>query len=322
MGLVGCSAQAPEPSDGRSPVWIDADPAIGEPDRDVSDGFALVQAFQSATLVVRGVSAVFGNAPLVRTWPITQDVVGRFGPEGMRPWRGASGAHELGAPTEASEALSTALRAERLTVIALGPLTNIASTLQRDPALHARVERIVLIGGRRPGQRVPAGTTTPHGERDINVALDVEAMRIVLDSGVPLTVIPLELSSGVTIDAGDLARLAEGPVAARFLAESSKGWLRLRQESSGAEGFHPSDVLAVDVVASPGRWACLTGSAALERAPADGMASAPEGTSRAEKEALVVRGDGSGRAVTYCHRPDEGFKRRLLETLLRSDGTR
>lgn len=317
MAIPGCSAQAPRQSDGRTPVWIDADPAIGEPDRDVDEGFALVQAFQSETLVVRGVSAVFGNAPLVRTWPITQDVVSRFGPEGMRPWRGASGAHELRAPTEASEALSTALRAERLTLIALGPLTNIASTLQRDPALHARVERIVAVAGRRPGQRALAGARTPHGGRDINVDLDVEAMRIVVDSGVPLTLVPLELSSQVWIDANDLARLAGGPVAARFLAESSKGWLRLWQETFGAEGFHAPATLAVDIVATPGRFACLTGTAAIERAPADGIEPPIADASDGEHDVLVVREGGSGRSVTYCHTPDEGFKRRLLDTLLR-----
>ena len=45
-------------------VWIDTDPAIGEKERDVDDGLALVQAFRSPELEIRGVSVVFGNAPL------------------------------------------------------------------------------------------------------------------------------------------------------------------------------------------------------------------------------------------------------------------
>jgi hypothetical protein len=66
--LLGSSAaaQAPLPV----PVWLDTDPAIGEPDRDVDDGVALVQAFRSPELDIRGVSVVFGNAPLDRGMPI------------------------------------------------------------------------------------------------------------------------------------------------------------------------------------------------------------------------------------------------------------
>jgi inosine-uridine nucleoside N-ribohydrolase len=320
MSLAGCSPQVPPPSQGRTPVWIDTDPAIGEPDRDVDDGFALIQAFRSEALVVRGVSAVFGSAPLVRTWPIAQDVVMRFGPEGMRPWRGASGPHELQAPTEASEALATALRAERLTVIALGPLTNIASTLRRAPGLRGQVERIVAVAGRRPGEPPATDEATALRRYDVNVEFDVEAMRIVLDSGVPLTLAAVELSSQVWIDADDLARLAGGPVAARFLAESSKGWLRLWQETYGAKGFPPSATFAVDLVSTPGRVGCLAGRAVLERGPADAPAWRPPdapGVHAQQRDQLIVHDGGPGRPVTYCHAPDEGFKQRLLETLLR-----
>ena len=51
-------------------VWIDTDTAIGVPGADVDDGLALVQAFHSPELVVRGVSSVYGNAPLESTHPI------------------------------------------------------------------------------------------------------------------------------------------------------------------------------------------------------------------------------------------------------------
>ena len=68
-------------------VWIDTDPAIGEPERDVDDGLALVQAFHSPELDIRGVSVVFGNAALDRGLPIARRLVRDFGPprsEGLR----------------------------------------------------------------------------------------------------------------------------------------------------------------------------------------------------------------------------------------------
>jgi pyrimidine-specific ribonucleoside hydrolase len=316
-----CSTQPPPAADGRTPVWLDVDPAIGEPDGDVDDALALIQAFRSDTLVVRGVSAVFGNAPLVRTWPITQDLVARFGPEGMRPWRGASGSHEGHAPTEASEALATALRAERLTVIALGPLTNIASVLQRDARLLDRIERIVAVAGRRPGHASPVDESTRHGngDGDPNVARDVDAMQVVLESGVPLTLVSRELSAGVWIDGDDLARLGEGPVAARFLAESSKDWLRRWQDTLGARGFPIADPFAVDIVAAPGKVSCVAAGATLERTPASAASPSPAETGESGRAAVVAREGGTGRPVTYCHTADEGFKERLLTTLLRDD---
>ena len=63
-------------------TWIDTDPAIGIPGCDVDDGLALIQAFHSPELELGGVSAVFGNAPLDKAFPLAQEISRRFGPEG------------------------------------------------------------------------------------------------------------------------------------------------------------------------------------------------------------------------------------------------
>ena len=54
----------------RIPVWIDTDPSVERGGHEVDDGFALVQAFHSPELEIRGVSVVFGNAPLPKAWEI------------------------------------------------------------------------------------------------------------------------------------------------------------------------------------------------------------------------------------------------------------
>ena len=76
------------------PVWIDTDPAIGEPERDVDDGLALVQAFHSPELDIRGVSVVFGNAPLDRGLPIARRLVRQFGPPRLGVFSGAAKASD------------------------------------------------------------------------------------------------------------------------------------------------------------------------------------------------------------------------------------
>src|SRR2546430_4761749 len=87
------------------PVWIDTDPAIGETERDVDDGVALVQAFHSPELDIRGVSVVFGNAALDRGLPIARRLVSEFGPPGLQVFAGAAGADDLSRDTDASRAL-------------------------------------------------------------------------------------------------------------------------------------------------------------------------------------------------------------------------
>ena len=134
---------------GPIPVWIDTDPAVGVKDRDVDDGFALVQAFNSPEVAVRGVSVVFGNAPLPEGWLIGGRIVERFGAAGLKAYRGAASAAERGTETDASRALTAALRAEPLVVLALGPATNVATVLVNHPELAPRIVRIVAVAGRR-----------------------------------------------------------------------------------------------------------------------------------------------------------------------------
>src|SRR5215218_699801 len=87
------------------PVWIDTDPAMGEPERDVDDGLALVQAFHSPELDIRGVSVVFGNAELDRGLPIARRLVTEFGPPGLKVFAGAAKASDMPRESEASRAL-------------------------------------------------------------------------------------------------------------------------------------------------------------------------------------------------------------------------
>ena len=129
------------------PVWIDTDPSVQQEGvHEVDDGFALVQAFRSKELEIRGVSVVFGNAPLARAFPIGQEIVRRYGRKGVPLFKGAAG-EDIGKETEASRALADALRKERLTILVLGPATNIATVLRLHPEIGARIERIIAVAG-------------------------------------------------------------------------------------------------------------------------------------------------------------------------------
>jgi len=296
-------------------VWIDTDTAIGVEDADVDDGLALVQAFHSPELTVRGVSAVFGNAPLAETFPIAVEVVASFGPSGLPVARGAASAGELGEPSDAVAAMAAALAARPITILAIGPLTNVGSLLLCHPDLIGRIEAVVCVAGRRPGQVFRSAPAQREPFPDLNFECDPAAMRIVLDSAVPLVLAPWEVSSGVWIEDVDLDRLSRGGDPGAWLAARSRPWLAMWRRELGATGFNPFDSLAV---------AWLTHPELLEHFPArvwieDGPDDRPSHAGETKPHLLVEETSRAPRAV-YCHRARPALKAVLLERLAGAAG--
>ena len=298
-------------------VWIDTDPAVGVTDRDVDDGFALLQAFHSPEIVVRGVSVVFGNAPLAQAWPIGLRIVGRFAPSAVRAYRGAAGASELGKENAATRALAAALRREPLLVLVLGPATNVATVLKNHPELRPRILRVVAVAGRRPGQRFTTGTTNPNGHRDFNFEEDPEAFRVLLASGVPLTLAPFEISSKVWLTGPDLDALARADATSEWIVRPARQWLGLWTRTFGVDGFNPFDTLAVARLTSPSLLTCETLPARIDVLPDDATEARVQGTKVASKPYLLVSRDfgASAPPVDYCYEVADGFKADLLRRI-------
>jgi inosine-uridine nucleoside N-ribohydrolase len=314
--LLGRMHAAPAPV----AVWIDTDPAIGEPERDVDDGLALVQAFHSPELDIRGVSVVFGNAALDRGLPIARRLVKEFGPPGLRVFGGAAKASDGSHETDASRALAAALRAGPLTILALGPLTNVATVLATHPDLASRVSRVIAVAGRRPGQRFTTGTANPNGHRDFNFELDPRAFQVLLDSKVDVVLAPFEISSKIWLDGADLDRLAaSGSAAARFLVAPSRAWRSMWSRLFGVDGFNPFDTLAVGYAISPAGFTCETIPARIDTLADDVTEPGVQGVKVERKPYLLASSalvDAVSR-VTYCSTAPDGFKQDLLARLMR-----
>jgi inosine-uridine nucleoside N-ribohydrolase len=303
-----------------SPVWIDTDPAIGEPERDVDDGLALVQAFHSPELDIRGVSVVFGNAPLAHGVPIARRLVSRYGPPGLKVFRGAANADDLSTDTDASRALAAALRRGRLTILALGPVTNVATVLSKHPELAARIVRVIAVAGRRPGQRFTTGSTNTRGHRDFNFELDPRGFQVLLDAKVEIVLAPFEISSKIWIEEADLDRLAASrSAAARALVAPSRAWRSMWQRLFGVSGFNPFDTLAVAYAVSPDGFACENLNARIETLADDETEAGVQGTKVDRKPYLLVSDTRTGATarVTYCATAPDGFKQDLLARLTR-----
>ena len=307
-GMMNCAAQA------KIPVWIDTDPSVARGGHEVDDGFALIQAFHSPELEVRGVSVVFGNAPVATAWPIGKEIVEKFGPKGLQVYKGAASGEDLGKETEASEAIEQVLRKERLTILAIGPVTNVATVLKLHPELAKNIIRIVAVAGRRPGQRFVATPAQPQAFRDLNFELDPAGFQVLLDSGVPLVLAPWELSSKIWMKREDLDLLDKGGPDARYLVPPALDWLEWWRKNLGTDGFNPFDTLAVAYLTSPDLLQCSEYKAQIQTGPDDVTADAGTGI----KPYLFVLAEmKSTRVVTYCYNARARFKEDLLQRLLR-----
>jgi inosine-uridine nucleoside N-ribohydrolase len=222
---------------------IDTDPGI-------DDALALLFAWGSPELQLAGITTVAGNVTLadatrnvfrllalrgVTPWPPV--AAGAAGPLG-RPlvtatrYHGADGLGELDdwppvpavlAPQGAEAFIADTVRraAEPLTLVALGPLTNVALALARDAGAMRRLARVVVMGG---AVDVP-GNVTP--EAEFNLHVDPAAAARVLAAGLPLDLVPLDATRQAVLTRAALeAALARrpGPVAARVAAFTRHGF--------------------------------------------------------------------------------------------------
>lgn len=287
------------------PVWIDTDPSVAPGEHEIDDGYALWQAFRSPEIVVRGVSVVFGNAPLAQAYPISRQIIREFGPRDLEPVSGAARASELGRETEATRAMAAALKKEKITILALGPATNVASLVKLHPELRHRIERVIAVAGRRPQQHFRTGSAKKPF-RDFNFEMDPDAFNLLLQSGVPLVLAPWEISSQVWITKADLATL---PVP-DWLLRASVDWLSMWKREFGVDGFNPFDTLAVAFVTSPAWLHCEPMTARLQLHEDD---TKPDATKRYLEVFPPDR--SAGTPVTYCSSVTQQFKPDLLRRL-------
>jgi len=315
---ISCRADDPEPllafrepAIERGSVWLDMDPAIGEPLRDPDDGWAFVHA--RATLGARlvGISVGYGNiADLDRQQQITDELQALFPSPPLPVHHGAERAEDLDRETAASSAIAEQLGHEHLTLLALGRLTTVARVVAAHPELRSRVDEVLVIGGRRL-ESEPAIGKDARILPDSNFAADMAAVSTLLESGVPLTLAPTDLALTVVIEKADLDSLDRRGGASRYLAQRSRDWLEVWTAVLGARGFSPFDALATFLVASPEKVTCEMLPAAIVDLPDRSF----RGTGKDTPRVVVSRMLASSRLVKFCNASSADAKSELLAAL-------
>ena len=236
-------------------LWIDTDAACGHSARtDPDDCLAIALLARATGDRIAGISIVTGNAPLEVVERTTRELAARLSAELGRTLPVHTG----------TQGLTAALEEGPLTVVALGPLTNLAAVLDARPELRSRVARVVAVMGRRPGhvfhpaEGAGGGMLFGHGPvfRDFNFDLDVTAATRIVALSVPLTLVPYDAARRIEITAADLDQLAAAGGSAAWGAERSRDWLAFWRQDIGRQGFSPFDLLAAAYVVEPRQFGC------------------------------------------------------------------
>lgn len=252
-------------------IWIDSDGGV-------DDALALMCAIRDPRLELAGVSTVFGNVaprkaarnialvqslasearvpvltgcaqPLEGSWRHARQIHGEDG------LGGASAGQALGyeAGVVSDEGVEAALDAIAGfargggTLIALGPLTNLARALSRSSDTLDGLSEIIVMGG---SLSVP---WVRRGGLEFNTGSDLEAARGVLAMAPRLTLVPLDTCRRVVLRRARLAQMVRGlpERAARFLLRAHEHYMNAYKASDGIEGCYPHDALAVMAAAAP-----------------------------------------------------------------------
>lgn len=239
-------------------VILDVDPGI-------DDAMAICLALNEPSLDVLAVTATGGNVSPAQATENVQAIIEQLDPPRL-PRLGAASddqilradsRHLLGSNGLCGAHFAVAQRHHRhpsvkvicdevrtspgeVTIIASGPLSNIAAALQQQPDLAGLIGHLIILGGTLAGP----GNVTAAAE--FNIYCDAEAARAVFRSHVTKTIIPIDLTSRVVLDLDVLERIPAGESRhGGLLRQILPGAFRAYRQHLGLEGIRLHDTVAI-----------------------------------------------------------------------------
>jgi purine nucleosidase len=237
------------------------------------DAVALIMALRQPDVIIEAITVVAGNVPVdqgVQNALYTVELCGRAVPvhRGMaapltRPLQtaqfvhGEDGMGDIGLPLygrtpDSHQAIRVIVDlanrfAGRLTLVTLGPLTNIAAALKDDPSLATAVSQCIIMGGTGRGR----GNITPVAE--YNFWADPEAARVVFESGMPITMVGWDISRRYAVFSPDdqqALRTIDTPLA-HFCLDIQRALQQFALTTTRLAGFDLPDPIAMSVALDP-----------------------------------------------------------------------
>ncbi|MEM7118337.1 MAG: nucleoside hydrolase [Chloroflexota bacterium] len=247
-------------------IIFDTDIGLGTPRAEIDDGAALIMLLRGLGDEVAAITAVHGNTTQNNVIHNTRRLLSYLEREDIPLGRGA--AHgliedkawfaewqaEYGEtptwPAEPALPLAAPLIVEtvqqnpgKVTILAVGPLTNLALALRLAPDIVGKVKQIVAMGG-------SFGQTELRPE--FNAACDPEAAQAVLTAGWPIQLIGLNITKQIPFSRAFFASLADDNLATALLKQQAPGWIaRVEAMGWGADDCSLHDALAVAAAMEP-----------------------------------------------------------------------
>tara|TARA_Y100000588_G_scaffold371225_1_gene442285 strand:- start:439 stop:1407 length:969 start_codon:yes stop_codon:yes gene_type:complete len=234
-------------------------------DNGTQNALYLKQKFDMKALVAKGT-----DKPLVRD-PVGATVV-VHGKAGFGDVKAPSSLDVSAIEKPAYQFIIDSVRVEpgEITLVAVGPLTNLAVALEAAPDIVELVKEVVIMGGAF-GENDHRGNVTPFAEANIHD--DPHAADKVFTASWPVTVIGLDVTEESFFTAQYLDELRDdaGEVG-QFIWDVSRYYLKFYSEKVGMEGCHVHDPSAIAYVIQPSLFECRSGAIrVVTDGPAEGM---------------------------------------------------
>jgi purine nucleosidase/pyrimidine-specific ribonucleoside hydrolase len=256
---------------GAKHIILDVDPGV-------DDALAIILALRSDALHVEAITTVAGNVPveqgtknllrvlalLDRRVDIAQGCDRPFveAPFGGPSMHGEDGLGDLGdayyppldrsllLPTGGGDLIIQKIETypDDLTLVATGPLTNVATAMRKAPDTMRRLREIVLMGG---AVLVPGNI--PPGAAEFNIWADPHAAEVVLDFGLPVTMVGLDVTRQVGLTRARVTEELETKTGCipRFVYDAVQRYMDSYRERQGFDGCYLHDPLAVGMAIDP-----------------------------------------------------------------------
>ena len=248
------------------PILIDADPGI-------DDACAILLALASPELSLEGVSIVHGNcsleqgtinglsvlelgkashiplakgcsSPLVQPSLLAPETHGNTGlGYAQLPSPRSKPIRQHGCDFLIEKILASP---GEITLVAIGPLTNVALAIRQEPRIMDSIKELIIMGGAIRHE----GNTTALAE--FNTFVDPHAAHIVFHAGIPITLVPLDVTYQCILTSQDLARLQkiDSPIST-FIRDATQFYMEYHDDYQGIEGCVINDPLALALTFAP-----------------------------------------------------------------------
>lgn len=214
-------------SDGPRKVIIDADPAIGVRFKDVDDGLMLIMALNSPEIEVLGITTTFGNGSEEVSYQKALEIIEVTGSHTVPVLRGADVGEPKWKETEASRFIIDTVKQYpgEVTILAVGPVTNVATALQHAPEIGPMIQEVISMGGNVSS----ADVANTQCYTDLSYGSDIDAAAVFFQSVPNLTVISIQTSERFFVSPRRYDRLITETEYADYLAQTTRFWYWLQR---------------------------------------------------------------------------------------------